>query len=121
MVTGNGAGTSGGVAVLVREELGLREAEDVLQPTHRLVAGKVDLPGKRKLLVTAAYFITAIGITGGNNDLINDIGRAHAEWKGPAVVGGDFNATPQQLAPGAGRDAVGRSSHRTPREARALV
>ena len=46
-------------------------------------------------------------MNGNNQELVHTIGKAHAEWCGPAVVGGDFNATPDQLAQGKAGARIG--------------
>ena len=90
--------TSGGTFLLVRKQLGLAKADDYILPSDRMVAGKVDIPGYRQLLVTSTYFETGVGMKALNVELTRAIKVAHDKWDGPAVVGGDFNNTPEELA-----------------------
>ena len=90
--------TSGGTLLLVRKQFGLTEATELVTPSDRMVAGKVDVPGYRQLLVTSTYFQTAIGMKTMNLELTRAIKEAHDKWNGPAIVGGDFNNTPAELA-----------------------
>jgi hypothetical protein len=46
-----GGSGSGGTAVLVRDHLGLACANNLLSPSSRRCAGKVELPGGRRILV----------------------------------------------------------------------
>ena len=90
---------SGGVAILVRaKHMGLAEAPELLDPSHRAVAAKLDFPGGRRTLLISTYFRHTIGIKDDNLTLLDAIGAATKLWSGPSIVGGDFNTTPAALA-----------------------
>ena len=94
-----GGEPSGGVAILVRASLmGLAEAPEILEPTHRAIAAKVDFPGGRRTLLISTYFRHTIGLKDDNLTLLEQIGAATSLWAGPSIVGGDFNTTPATLA-----------------------
>ena len=59
-----GGNPSGGTAVLAKIHLGLAEAEDVLQKSHRRVAAKLDYHGGPRTLVVSSYLRTSIGLKG---------------------------------------------------------
>ena len=89
---------SGGVAILVRKELGVSRADIYLQKSHRKVAALVDFPGGKRVLVTAAYFKSGEGFKETNAELMRDLGLAASRWRGQFLIGADFNMTPTQLA-----------------------
>ena len=92
-----GGEASGGTAVLAREYLGLVDAHELVTPTERVCAGKVDVPGGRKWLVISGYFRTKVGMKKDNLELLEKCGSALDLWKGPGLLGADFNATPQEV------------------------
>ena len=89
---------SGGVAVLdSKDHIGLALAEDLLSPTARCVAAKVDVPGCRRLLVTSAYFRCTAGFKHDNVQCLKPLLRLQRPglaWPGPTALGADFNTTP---------------------------
>jgi hypothetical protein len=93
-----GGEASGGVAILVREGIGIKGAEELISPTHRVVGAKVNVPGGRQILVVSAYFRCSIGMTKDNLDLMATIGAGFDDWRGEAALGADFNAPPEEVA-----------------------
>ena len=59
--------------------MGLASAEDFLTPDARMIAGKVDFPGGRRLLVVSAYLQCSIGLKDANLEILQSIGEARAK------------------------------------------
>ena len=77
--------------------LGLTDAEEHLEQSHRAVAAKLEFPGGRRTLVIA-FFRCTIGIKDDNIDLLDSFGAAARSWAGPFVVWAGFNTDPQAVA-----------------------
>ncbi len=104
---GKGGGPSAGVAIFVRSYLGLRhpQAAGYIWCPARAVAGVVEAPGHRPLLVASLYLRHGIGAGPDNLAILDNVAQAidaqEGEWG--TVVGGDFNMEPGELA-GSGVD-----------------
>ncbi len=99
---GPGGGASGGVAILARAELGLRHpivGSHVLEEA-RAVAGFVDPPGHRPILLACAYLRDGKGMSISNKATLARIGEcAAAQGAGCLpLVAGDFQCGPQEVA-----------------------
>jgi hypothetical protein len=74
--------------------MGLAPADDMLDKTAGTVAAKLDFPGGRRTLVIASYFECSIGMKEQNLTLMTTIAEAKEKWKGPMIMGADFNEVP---------------------------
>ncbi len=99
---GPGGGASGGAAIFVRAEFGMRYPPG---GTHewrpgRVVAAVADVPGHRPLLLASAYLVHGIGPGPENVEILGQMGRRlQAIGEGyEVVVGGDFNMEPPDLS-----------------------
>jgi exonuclease III len=99
---GKGGGPSAGVAVFVRSHLGLRHPQTAGYVWHpsRAVAGIVEAPGHRPLIVASVYLHHGLGPVAENLRIMDDVARALAAQEGEwnSVIGGDFNMDPHALA-----------------------
>ena len=102
-----GGEASGGTAVLARDHLGLVGADTLLDPSARVCAAKPDFPGGRRTLVIATYLKCSVGLNQENVRLLGAIGSAISRWGGQAIVGGDFNNVPDDMAASGIADAMG--------------
>ncbi len=96
--SGPGGGPSAGVAIFVRDHLGLRYPSVGSHVWHeaRAVAGVVEAPSFRPLLVVSTYLLPGQGPSRGNVELLADVG-AGVEAQGDAwqtIIGGDQNMEP---------------------------
>ncbi len=101
----NGGRPSGGVAILVRDHLGLREPDTggPVWRQHRACAGVVEAPGYRPTICVSAYFQSGDGWGNENTALMASI-CAGLEAQGvvagrirPSVIGVDANMTPEEF------------------------
>ena len=90
-------GTSGGVAVFVREGIGTRHGHHVLEPTSRMCAAIVNVPGGSETLMVSTYLQCTVGLSDGNIDALHSIGVTLTTWSKSFIVGGDFNMEPTAL------------------------
>jgi hypothetical protein len=99
---GPGGGASGGVAILARAELGLRHPIVGSHVLHeaRAVAGFVDPPGHRPILLASVYLRDGRGMSADNKNVLARIGEcAAAQGAGCLpLVAGDFQCGPQEVA-----------------------
>ncbi len=100
-VVGPGGGASGGVAILARTELGLRYP---IQGSHiveeaRAVAGFVNPPGHRPILLASVYLRDGKGAGADNRATLARVGAcASAQGAGCLpLVGGDFQCCPSDI------------------------
>ena len=63
---------SGGVAICVRQGIGLVKTNTASEQQHRLVAASVEIPGVPPLLILSAYFSTGGGMIGKNLALLKE-------------------------------------------------
>ncbi len=99
---GPNGGWSAGVAILAKSHLGISlpaVGSEVVCPAH-VVAARVEAPGCRPFLAVSAYLQDGDGLGKTNMGMIQRIGLCIAAQGEdvPFVIGGDFQATPQQLA-----------------------
>ena len=94
----DGGEASGGTAIVARDHLGLTDAHSLLEPSDKACAAKLDFPGGRRTLVVSAYLKCSVGLNQENLRTLNAIGSAVTSWKGSAIVGGDFNNLPEDVA-----------------------
>ncbi len=99
---GPGGGPSAGVAVLVRDYLGLRYPQVGSHVWHdaRAVAGVIDAPSFRPLILVSAYLHAGQGPSPANLRILADIGEAFkAQGEGwQMAMGADANMEPEDLA-----------------------
>ncbi len=99
---GPNGGASGGTAIFVRSHLGLRYPPDGSHEwcQGRAVAGVIDAPGHRPMLLVSCYLVHGIGPAQANLDLLAAIGRRKQAMTGDyeMVVGGDMNMEPPDFA-----------------------
>ncbi len=100
-VRGGGGGVSGGVAIFVREYLGLRHPQigDYVWHLGRAVAGVLEAPGFRPTIVAACYLHHGGGPDERNLAILSDIGKClRAQGEGwMAIIGGDMNMSPEEV------------------------
>ncbi len=98
---GKRGGPSAGVAVFVREHIGMRAPP---KGGHLVGEGRglvcvVDAPGYRPFIAASVYGYSGKGPTAANADLLRAVGvriQCQGEdWQ--HVIGGDFNLTPEQV------------------------
>ncbi len=100
-VRGSGGGMSGGVAIFVRDYLGLRlpQVGDYVWHEARAVAGILEAPGFRPFFIASIYLHSGDGPGARNLAVLSDIGKAIREqgedWQ--IIFGGDLNMTPEDL------------------------
>ncbi len=98
---GRRGGPSAGVAVFVREQLGVRPPPKggYLVGDGRGLVCVVDAPGYRPFIAASVYGHTGKGPCAANSDLLRAIGvRVQCQGEGwQHVIGGDFNLTPEQV------------------------
>ena len=102
-------GAAGGVALFVRKELGLRHPGRMGYIWHeaRAVAGVVEAPGMRPMVVVSAY-----GKSGGWNSTTENLLDTIAEsFRGQEdvellTIGGDFNCPPENLSQASALDVM---------------
>ncbi len=98
---GPGGGASGGVAIFVRKDFGLREPScgSHIVVEGRAVLGVMDAPGHRPIALASVYLVDGEGITGTNCAILNRVGKAicaqGAELQ--VVIGGDFQNCPSAV------------------------
>ena len=90
-------GSSGGTAIFIRSGIGADNADLTLPPSNRAVAAFIDPPGGVRTMVVSAYLQHGVGFNDTNLNLLQQVGEGCAAWKGPFVIGADFNNTPEQL------------------------
>ena len=97
---GKGKGTSGGVMVLAREWIGLSKPDDVpsLISPGRAVAARVEFPGFPPFLAVSLYLYTGQALEEPSLSLMQQVGEVAAASSLPVIVGGDFQACPQDIA-----------------------
>ncbi len=98
---GLGGGPSAGVAIPVRDYLGMRFPDVGGHEWHpaRAVAAVMEAPGFRPLLLSSIYLISGGGTDRGNLAILADVGAKYeAQGEGwLAIMGGDFNVTPNAI------------------------
>ncbi len=108
---GTGEGTRGGVAVFVRDFLGLSRPHwgDHVLASGRVVAAMMEGPGCRPTLLVSAYFRDGEGLSAANRALMAAIGERLRELghgagdhesrasAAPYIVGADFNMLPDEV------------------------
>ena len=72
--SGPAGGASGGVAILVRDHLGLHDDEE--WSPHRMLSAVVDLPDGSCIALAAVYLISGEGASAGNLALLGTLGDA---------------------------------------------
>eukprot|EP00959_Pyramimonas_sp_CCMP1952_P123300 2577915-Pyramimonas_sp.AAC.1 len=100
-VTGDGQGPSSGVALFVRDGLGLRAPDSgaIISPA-RAVAGIVEVPGQPTFLVMAAYFHDCQDLSDSNIDILCSCLSLGEGLGFPFLLGADFNMEPEKLLSG---------------------
>ncbi len=132
-IRGRRGGPAAGVAVFVKDFIGLRLPPRGGQTVYagRAVACVIDAPGYRPFLAVSAYGFTSKGATSDNAGLLRSIGqRIRCQGEGwQFVVAGDFNMTPEQMAAAGFAEQLGgvivkpsttRGTCRTPTSSRTL-
>ena len=77
--------------------MGVAAANDVLEPTARACAAKLDLAGGRRTLLISTYLESFVVLNKENMQLLRKVGNAVAK-KNQAVVDGDFSNVPEDMA-----------------------
>ncbi len=101
-VPGPNGGWCGGVAVLARPHVGMSfprvGSETIVEA--RAVAAWLEPPGSRPFLATSCYLQDGKGMAASNLEILKTIGKAVAAQGEacPFIIGGDMQATPQELA-----------------------
>ena len=95
---GKGTGSTGGVAVLARSGMGLRNpVEDMKCNGSRAKAAMVDLPGKRSVLCISLYLHDGRGLDAFNLGLLRGVGQFARGSGWPYIIGGDYQMQPEVL------------------------
>ena len=89
--------SSGGVAVLVREEFSAHHAAVILP--GRAIGVEVILPhiSTDPILFISAYFYAGHGVDDANKEVASDLGCALSARSGPWAIAGDWQASPDQV------------------------
>ncbi len=98
---GPGGGPSAGVAIFVRDCMGLKfppVADHVWWPA-RAVSAVMEAPGFRPVLLTSLYLISGGGTGRANLEILAEVGdRMKRQGEGwLSIMGGDFNVTPRDI------------------------
>jgi len=92
--------TSGGVAIFVRDYLGMAEVDKDLEATlvpGRAISAKVSAPGMGSIIVYSLYMVTGVGINTENCNILEALVR-HIDHHGLGwVAGADWNMEPAEL------------------------
>ena len=97
---GPGGGPSAGTAIMTRQHVGMTMptcpyADECL---HRFVINKVAAICKRGIHIGSLYLTDTVGPSSPDNlKLLDYVASVLMAIKGPWIIGGDFNCTPQQL------------------------
>ena len=89
--------STGGVAILVREELAASDPVEIIPGRALAVSVAADTLAKAPVRVVSAYLVTGHSVGDANNELASDLGCEVAKHSGPWVIGADWQASPQQL------------------------
>ncbi len=105
---GKGGGASGGTAVFMRKELGLRgpDVGSHIVADAKIVIGIADIPGHRPIILSSTYLMNGTKLSKPNCDLLDSLAKA-VNAQGAhytAICGGDFQNPPERVAE---QDAVG--------------
>ena len=89
--------SSGGVAVLVREEFSAHHAAVIIP--GRAIGVEVSLPqlSAEPIFVISAYLHAGHGVDDANKEVASDLGCALSARSGPWAIAGDWQATPEQV------------------------
>eukprot|EP00959_Pyramimonas_sp_CCMP1952_P118271 2472761-Pyramimonas_sp.AAC.1 len=90
---------SAGVAVLVRNDLGLRAPDhhDHVGFPRRCQHVMIDMPGWPPLHVINACLKDGIGVTGANSEILSRVGLLFAQIHAPFIAGADWNMSATEL------------------------
>ena len=93
---GVGKGKSAGVAILVRNHIGLRQPDDGVTciVPGRLVAAVADFPGLDPVQLYCVYLHDCVGLDVNNTTVLRQLGVHAQEQDHMVMVGGDFNMEP---------------------------
>ncbi len=100
--TGKGGGASGGTAIFVRKEMGLRgpDVGSHVVADARIVLGVAEFPGHRPVLLNSTYLVDGAKMGKANADLLDRLSKAVVA-QGPhymVICGGDFQNPPDHIA-----------------------
>ena len=94
-------GASAGVAILVREWIGLLGApqpDHNVLARHRAIVGLINLPGSPYVItVVSIYLHDSEGLTSRNRKILTSVGSEIRILAHPYVIAGDFNTAPEVL------------------------
>ncbi len=99
---GKGGGASGGAAIFVRKDMGLRAPEvgSHVVADARAVMGIAEFPGHRPLVLVSLYLVDGAKLGAENSALLDRVANA-VRSQGPeymTVCGGDFQNPPEAIA-----------------------
>ena len=96
---GKGTTPSKGVAILVRDHIGLRGPDigDAIVNKRRALHAVVQFPGWPQLHVFGFYLVVGTGVRGRNARILADIGARVADISLPVLLAGDWNAAPREV------------------------
>ena len=83
--------------MFVREGIGTRHGHHVVEPTARICAAIVTVPGGCDTLMCSTYLQCGAGLSDRNIDVLHSMGVSLTTWNKAFIVGGDFNMEPQVL------------------------
>ena len=94
---GKNGRTIGGVAVFVKEWIGIMEVKHGISTHHRHVSATVEIAGFPKLIVSSLYLTTGLGGTGSNLKLLEEVANLVRLEMRPGFIGADFQMDPDVL------------------------
>ena len=107
-VAGKGASTSAGVAVAIQKHIGsdetglARGGRGTGVAEGRIVATWVEGGVRGGILCLSAYLWTTEGLSERNVEVLAQLGEMIRQRRGPWIIGGDFNMSPERLRSEAG-------------------
>ena len=98
-VNPQGTGTSGGVAVAARTHLGLARSPVEVDARYRarVIVAWVGAGLRGGLHLVSVYLFPSEGLSDRNRVLLEEVARLVTTVRGPWLVGGDFQMSPDQL------------------------
>ena len=91
------AHSSGGVAIIVREELAAQDPAIIVEGRALSVTISAGPGAKAPIKFISAYFHAGLGIQDANKELASDLGAHLDQHSGPWVIGADWQATAEEV------------------------